>query len=87
MQRVLIWRQELERFLHTRKSPYRLVEQRSLVGIALFVYVQERHDARQIQDVQVQWSKEGPPSAVHRWPVADGHAVAGTRVGSVVLRV
>lgn len=47
-----MWRQKVEQFLSTRKNRYRLVEHRSLVGIVLYVYVQEKHD-RFVQDVQV----------------------------------
>lgn len=54
LQRAAIWRQELESFLLSRSSRYTLIEQRTLVGIVLFVYV--RHGlvtSGAVKDVQV----------------------------------
>ena len=54
VQRAGLWRQELERFLAGRQSRYRLVEQRALVGIVLFVYLKEKFVAEgAVKDVQV----------------------------------
>ena len=53
-QRAGLWRQELENFLDGRRTRYRLVEQRALVGIVLFVYVKEKFVAEgAVKDVQV----------------------------------
>lgn len=47
----------MERFLAGRQSRYRLVEQRALVGIVLFVYVKEKFFAEgAVKDVQVRYS-------------------------------
>lgn len=56
-QRAGLWKQELERFLAGRQSRYRLVEQRALVGIVLFVYVKEKFFVEgAVKDVQVRHS-------------------------------
>lgn len=54
LQRAGQWRQELERFLSTKRSRYTLVEHRNLVGIVMFVYVRRKHiDDGAVKDVQV----------------------------------
>ncbi|CAM9192473.1 unnamed protein product [Discosporangium mesarthrocarpum] len=57
-QRAALWRSELEQFLSTQRAMYRLVEQKTLVGITLFVYVQDRHMVA-VRDVQVTAARVG----------------------------
>ncbi|CAM9113698.1 unnamed protein product [Ectocarpus sp. 13 AM-2016] len=59
-QRAAIWRQELEKFLSTKRSRYTLIEHRSLVGIVLFVYVRANHiQDGAVKDVQATTARVG----------------------------
>ncbi|CAM9353145.1 unnamed protein product, partial [Choristocarpus tenellus] len=57
-QRAAEWRSELERFLQMQKSQYRILEQKTLVGITLFVYVKDALLGA-VQDVQVTMARVG----------------------------
>jgi hypothetical protein len=52
-QRSMLWRELIEEYLVSLKTPYRCVAQQNLVGVLMFVYVKTKHCDSAVKNVQV----------------------------------
>eukprot|EP00953_Heterococcus_sp_UTEX-ZZ885_P005166 3261-Heterococcus_DN1.PRE.2 len=51
-QRSMLWRELIDEYLVSLKTPYRCVAQQNLVGVLMFVYVKTKHCDSAVKNVQ-----------------------------------